>query len=185
MQGAGAEAAVDSLVPVLETERLRLRGHRADDYAMVTKAWADPEVVRYIGGKPSTPQESWARLLRFAGMWPLLGYGFWAIDEKASGRLIGEIGYMDAKRAIEPSLDGMPELGWVLVTDAHGNGYASEALAAVLAWGQEHFGPHRATCIIDPANTASIRVATKAGFHFSHIASYRDDAIHVFVRDEA
>lgn len=172
-------------MPVLETGRLRLRGHRADDYAAVTKAWADPEVVRYIGGKPSTPQESWARLLRFAGMWALLGYGFWAIDEKASGRLIGEIGYMDAKRAIEPTLDGMPELGWVLVADAHGNGYASEALAAVLAWGRTRFGSHRAACIIDPANAASIRVATKAGFGFAHAAMYAGNSLDVFVRDEA
>ena len=98
-------------------------------------------------------------------VWGLLGYGYWAVEEKSSGRCIGDIGYADFKRDITPSLDGMPELGWVLASDAHGKGYASEALAAVLAWGQSHFGEHRAACIIAPENLASIRVATKAGFH--------------------
>ncbi|MDE2272066.1 MAG: GNAT family N-acetyltransferase, partial [Xanthomonadaceae bacterium] len=127
------------LAPLLETERLRLRGHRLDDYAALAAIWADPQVVRYIGGKPSTPQQSWQRLLRYAGLWHLLGYGFWAIEEKSSGRMLGDIGYMDVKRDIVPALDGMPEVGWVLVPDAQGKGYASEALVAALAWGDAHF----------------------------------------------
>lgn len=185
MQRSGAMSAADGLVPVLETERLRLRGHRLDDYAALAAIWADPAVVRYLGGKPSTPQEAWLRLLRYPGHWYLLGYGFWAIEERASGRMIGDIGYMDAKREIEPSLDGMPELGWVLATEAHGKGYAREALAAVLAWGNTHFGPHHAACIIDVGNAASRRLAIDAGFRFSHETMYRDEPIQVFVRDQA
>ncbi|TAM28596.1 MAG: N-acetyltransferase [Rhodanobacter sp.] len=185
MQRASAGSAVDGLVPVLETERLRLRGHRAEDHEALAAIWADPEVIRYMGGTPSSWQESWMRLLRYPGLWALLGYGFWAIEEKASGRMIGDIGYTDFKREIEPPLDGMPELGWALARDTQGKGYASEALTAVLAWGRAHFGPHRATCIIDPDNAASIRLATKAGFRFSHATTYRDDPTHVFVRDEA
>ncbi len=177
-------ACTEPPVPLLESSRLRLRGHRQEDYAVLASIWADPAVVRYIGGKPSTPQEAWLRLLRYPGLWCLLGYGFWAIDEKSSGRMIGDIGYMDLKRAIEPPLDGMPEIGWALAADAQGKGYASEALAVVLAWGREHFGPHRAACIIDPANAASIRLALKAGFRLGHESIYHDEPVQVFVRDD-
>ena len=75
------------------------------------------------------------RLLRYGGMWPMLGYGYWAIEEKASGALVGDIGYADFMREMTPPLDGMPEMGWVLASSAHGKGYASEALAAISAWG--------------------------------------------------
>lgn len=173
----------DSGAPLLETRRLRLRGHRLDDYAALSAIWGDPQVVRFIGGVPSTPHDAWLRLLRYAGLWKLLGYGFWAIEEKAGGRMLGDIGYMDVKRGITPTLDGMPEVGWALAADAHGQGYASEALAAVLAWGDAHFGAHRAACIIDPANTPSIRLATRAGFRVAHETTYLGDVVQVFFRD--
>ena len=184
MAANGTTQFSDRLVPVLETERLRLRGHTKDDYAALAAIWSDPAVVRYIGGKPSTSQEVWLRLLRYPGLWCVLGYGFWAIEEKSSGRMIGDIGYMDVKRAIEPPLDGMPELGWALAADAHGQGYASEALAVVLAWGREHFGEHTAACIIDPANAASIRLAVNAGFRLAHESTYHGESVQVFVRDD-
>ena len=169
--------------PPLETRRLRLRGHRLDDFAALSAIWGDPEVVRFIGGVPSTPHDAWLRLLRYAGLWKLLGYGFWAIEEKASGRMVGDLGYMDVKRGLTPTLDGMPEVGWALATDAQGRGYASEALAAVLAWGDAHFGAHRAACIIEPANAPSIRLANKAGFRFAHETTYHDGVVRVFFRD--
>lgn len=184
MQLPGVAPAADGLVPVLETARLRLRSHCADDFLAFAAIWADFDVVRYIGGKPSTPQESWMRLLRYPGLWAVLGYGFWAIEEKASGRVIGDIGYADFKRAMDPPLDGMPEMGWVLARDAQGKGYAREALAAVLAWGRAHFGSHRAACIIEADNTASIRLATDAGFRFLHEAAFDDVSVRVYVRDE-
>lgn len=182
MASPGVASPASTVVPLLETARLRLRGHRADDYAALISIWSDPEVVRYISGQPSSPQEVWMRLLRYPGLWCLLGYGYWAIEEKASGRCIGDIGYADFKRDITPSLDGMPELGWVLAAEAHGKGYASEALAAVLAWGQAHFGEHRATCIVDPGNVASIRVAAKAGFQRQQETTYHGSPVLIFIR---
>ncbi|MEY2396091.1 MAG: hypothetical protein QOF94_2436, partial [Acidobacteriaceae bacterium] len=52
-------------VPILETERLRLRGHRLEDFVQCAAMWADPLVIRYIGGKPLTAEESWTRFLRY------------------------------------------------------------------------------------------------------------------------
>ena len=68
--------------PVIETERLVLRPHAATDFDGVYALWADPLVMRHILGRPSTREESWSRLLRYAGHWSLLGFGFWAMPEK-------------------------------------------------------------------------------------------------------
>jgi RimJ/RimL family protein N-acetyltransferase len=168
--------------PPLDTARLRLRAHRLADHAAMAAMSADPVVVRHLGGKPFSAEESWARMLRFPGLWDLLGYGYWAIEEKAGGRYIGHMGYADFKRDITPSLDGMPELGWVLASEVHGQGYATEALNAVLAWGDAHLGEHRATCIISPDNVASIRLATKVGFRSWSEAIYHDHAVNIFIR---
>lgn len=170
-------------IPVIETERLILRAHRLEDFADCAAMWADPEVVRYIGGKPSTEEEVWARLLRYAGHWALLGYGYWAIQDKATGRFIGELGFADFKRSIEPSLDDMPELGWALVSHAHGRGYATEAVRAAIAWGEDHFGPVRTACIINPENGPSIRVAEKCGYRAFRRTTYKGQPTIMFVRE--
>ncbi|TIP68911.1 MAG: GNAT family N-acetyltransferase, partial [Mesorhizobium sp.] len=68
---------------------------------------------------------------------------FWAIEDKASGRFIGEAGFHDLKRDMVPSIEGVPEAGWALVPSAHGKGFASEVVRLVLAWGDEAFGRAR------------------------------------------
>jgi len=151
-------------VPALETERLRLRGHSLDDFAACAAMWADPIVTRHTTGKPQTPEEVWARMLRYVGHWALLGFGFWAVEEKASGEFVGELGFADFKRGIEPSLKDMPEVGWILASRVHGKGYATEAMHAATAWGDLHFGPVRTACLIHPENVASIRLAQKFGY---------------------
>ena len=150
--------------PRIETGRLVLRAHVPDDLPVCAAMWADADVVRYIGGRLFSREEVWARLLRYAGMWAVMGHGFWAIEERSSGRLVGEVGIMEARRDIEPSFEGEPEVGWALTPAAHGKGYASEALAAVLAWGDEHLEAPSMVCIISPENTASVRLAAKFGF---------------------
>ncbi|QPC90896.1 GNAT family N-acetyltransferase [Mesorhizobium sp. INR15] len=151
-------------VPLIETERAILRAHRLADFDAYTAMWADPTVTRFIGGKPRTREESWMRFLRHAGLWSLLGYGFWAIEEKATGRFIGEAGFHDLKRDIEPRIEGIPEAGWALAPAAHGSGLATEIVTRVLAWGEETFGRSKTVCIIDPENTASLNVARKCGY---------------------
>ncbi|MBU6248105.1 MAG: GNAT family N-acetyltransferase [Xanthomonadaceae bacterium] len=169
--------------PLLETPRLRLRPHRVDDLDALHALWSDPAVYGRIGGQPPTRQEVWFRLLRYGGLWPMLGYGFWAIEDKATGTFAGDLGYADFQRAIEPPLDGLPEVGWAVAPAFHGRGYASEALAAVTAWGDAHFGAHRDVCIISPDNAASIRVAEKGGFSHRHDAVFNGAVIGVYIRD--
>ena len=150
--------------PVLETDRLRLRGHRADDFGDSAAMWADPEVVRYITGEPSTESASWDRLLRYVGHWPVVGYGYWVVEAKDDGRFVGEVGFADYKRDIKPSLEGMPEAGWVLKTTEHGKGYASEAVRRIVDWADTFLDSDRTACIFDPANAASIWAAAKVGY---------------------
>jgi RimJ/RimL family protein N-acetyltransferase len=119
--------------PTIETERLVLRAHRASDFDAVAAMWGDAEVARFIGGSPSTRQESWFRMLRYAGLWPMVGFGYWAIADRAKGRFLGDVGFADFQRGM-PELDGVPEVGWALVPHAWGRGVATEAVQAVLAW---------------------------------------------------
>jgi RimJ/RimL family protein N-acetyltransferase len=170
-------------VPVLETERLNLRGHRLDDFAAYAAMWADPVVTRHIGGKPIPEEESWSRFLRQAGHWALLGFGYWVVEEKSTGTFAGEIGFANLRRVLEPPLGETPEIGWVLASLFHGKGYATEAVRAAVAWGDRHFGESRTACIIHPGNLASIRVAEKCGYRESLRTTYKGQPTILFVRE--
>jgi RimJ/RimL family protein N-acetyltransferase len=150
-------------IPVLETERLILRAHRREDFEFFARLGADPDVVRYLG-EPLSRDEAWKKFLRAVGHWHITGYGFWAVEEKTRGRLIGEAGFVERQRESADPLAGLPEIGWVLAKSAWGKGFATEAARAALKWGWEHFGSVRAICVVSPGNRASIRVAEKCGF---------------------
>lgn len=162
--------------PTIETERLVLRAYRIEDFPHLVAAWADPEVVRHIG-RPSTEEESWTRLLRNIALWPMLGYGYWAATEKISGRYVGDVGLADFKREIEPSIKGVPEIGWVLARWSHGRGYATEAAQAALRWLEGALGPQRTVCIIDVENSPSLRVADKCGYREFARTQYKSSAV--------
>jgi RimJ/RimL family protein N-acetyltransferase len=153
-----------TIIPTLETERLVLRGHRPDDFDTHALMWSDPDVTRFIGGTPFPRDQAWVRFLRTAGMWQVMGFGFWAVEEKASGELLGEVGFHELRRDLKPSLEGTLEAGWAFRPAAHGKGFATEAVGAALGWGAENFPDKRITCLIDPDNAASLRVAGKLGF---------------------
>jgi RimJ/RimL family protein N-acetyltransferase len=169
-------------IPVIETERLRLRGHRVSDFAACTAMWADPVVTRYISGRPFTAEEVWARLLRYVGHWTLLGFGFWLIEEKDSGAFVGEAGLAEFQRDIDPPIQGIPEVGWVLSPQFHGKGYATEAVRAAVAWGDTRFDRARTVCLIHPDNLASVRVAEKCGYRPLAATTYKTQPTLMFER---
>jgi RimJ/RimL family protein N-acetyltransferase len=170
-------------VPLLETGRLKLRAHRPDDLAACAAMWADPIVTHHIGGKPFTEQESWSKILRYAGLWALMGFGYWAVEEMATGHFIGELGFADFKRDLTPSIHGVPELGWVLAPSAHGKGYATEALLSAVAWGDLHLGVARTACLIGPENAASLRVSEKCGYQEFKRTTYMGKPQILFTRE--
>lgn len=168
--------------PTLQTERLILSAHRAEDFADLTAMWSDPRVVRHVGARPFTAEEVWTRLLRSVGHWPLMGFGYWVVRDRASGRFVGEAGLADFKRDITPSLGAAPEAGWALAAWAHGRGLATEAMGAVLAWSDAELKPARTVCVISPGNAASIGVAGKCGYREQLRAIYRGEPAIVFER---
>ncbi|MEP9398782.1 GNAT family N-acetyltransferase [Mesorhizobium sp. KR2-14] len=171
-----------SEISVVETPRTILRGHRQSDFEAYAAMWADPVVTRFIGGRPMTGEEAWVRLLRYVGHWQVLGFGLWAIEDKATGEFLGEAGFHDLKRDIEPSIAGVPEAGWVLVPSAHGKGLASEIVGAMHEWGDRHFRGARTVCIIDPGNGGSIRVAEKCGYREVTRTTYKGSPTILFER---
>jgi RimJ/RimL family protein N-acetyltransferase len=153
------------MTPILMTARLRLRAHLRADLPACAAMWADPVVVRHTIGAPSPEQRTWMRILSYRGHWELMGYGYWAVEERSSGRYVGELGFADFRRGMGPAVDLFPELGWALSPEVHGRGYATEALLAATAWADAKWGAgSRTVCIVHPENKASLRVAEKIGF---------------------
>lgn len=171
----------DTDTPRLDTARLTLTGHRADDLDALAAMWADPAVYAMIGGAARSREEVWIRLLRSIGTWTLFGYGSWVVRDRTTGTIVGEMGLIEARRSIEPALDA-PEMGWALTGAAQGHGFAGEALAAILRWADAR-GVARTQCIIDPGNAASIRLATRIGYRLLAKGRYHDAPINLYQRD--
>jgi RimJ/RimL family protein N-acetyltransferase len=147
--------------PELETPRLRLRGWRAEDLDAFAAINARPEVVRHLGRAPMTRAETAEQLARITAHWEEHGFGLWAAEERATGRLAGFIGL--SHPVFLPAVMPAVEVGWRLDPDVWGRGLATEGGAASLRYGFEVLGLERILSIIDPANEASRRVAAKLG----------------------
>ena len=171
----------NKLVPILQTERLRLRSFTAADFDVWAEVLNDAEVLRHLG--PPHPREDvWRRVSGSIGLWTLLGYGYWAVERLEDCRLIGQVGFADFKRDMTPSIVGLPEMGWIFASDVHGKGYAFEAAAAAMAWADEALKGQEFTAIIDPDNGPSIKLAERLGFGEREEARYKDEPILLFRR---
>jgi len=153
-----------SLTPVLRTPRLILRETRLEDFEPTARMWADDTVVWYVGRQPSSRHDSWMRTIRMPGLWALLGYGYWSVEERETGRFVGHAGLADFKRDLEPDIEGVPEAGYAFTPESHGRGYATEAMQAVMQWADANLDAPRTCALINAENTASLRVADKLGF---------------------
>jgi RimJ/RimL family protein N-acetyltransferase len=145
----------------IETPRLVLRLFDAGDLDAYAAMTADPEAMRFIGsGATLARADAWRQLAMFVGHWRLRGHGMWAIERRDTGALIGRAGFL------EP--EGWPgcELAWLLDRASWGQGYATEAARAALAFGFERLGLGRVISLIYPDNLRSIRVAERLGQHF-------------------
>jgi RimJ/RimL family protein N-acetyltransferase len=142
---------------ILETERLRLRWLREDDFDEYAKMCRDPEVMRFLGGVLLTDIEIWRQMASIMGHWFFRGYGIWAVEEKSTGKLVGRIG------CLKPI--GWPafEVGWTLSRESWGKGYASEGARRALAYAFKELDRDHVISLIAPENVASIRVAERLG----------------------
>ena len=145
-------------IPQVRTDRLLLRAFRLEDFDAYAQMMADPRVTQYLGdGQPLSRVDAWRQMAMILGHWTLRGFGLWAVEERATGTLIGRIG------CYQP--EGWPafEIGYALAPAAWGNGYAREGVRASLHYARETLRRDEITSIIRPANAASIRVAEACG----------------------
>jgi RimJ/RimL family protein N-acetyltransferase len=145
-------------VDTLETDRLTLRMFREEDLDAYAAMCADPEVMRYLGeGKTLARADAWRQMAMILGHWRLRGFGFWAVEERATGALLGRIGFFQP--------EGWPgfELGWTLRREAWGHGYATEGARRALRHAFTTMDRAHVISLIYPANTPSIRVAERIG----------------------
>lgn len=150
-------AALD--IPRIETERLILRGFRIEDAADLARIHGDAEVVRFLGGtRDASLTGAFDKIAAYLGHWSVRGCGKWAVEDKATGRVVGRSGYNDYPFGW-PGL----ELGWTFARDHWGKGYAAEAARSALAWGFTVLRADRIVSMIHPDNTASQAVARKLG----------------------
>ena len=168
--------------PRLETERLILRDFARDDLDSLAATLGDPEVVRHLTGEPISREDSLRRLFMAAGQWRLIGLGTWAVERKSDGRMVGHVGFLDMERDMEPSIKGLPEMGWIFDTSVHGQGVAHEACEAALAWLDAAHGPIEIPAIISPENIASLKLAEKLGFVREADGVYKGEPIAIVRR---
>lgn len=165
--------AVD--IPVLDTERLRLRAFTAADLDAYAAFRADAEVARYITGPQGWSREESARHMAAAmGHWVLYGFGLWGVESRAEARLIGIAGVFDYVQR------GIPEVGWAFARETWGQGYASEAVRAVLTQAFTVWGHARLECAIKADNAASLRMAARLGFVPARLDTRRDSEVQMF-----
>lgn len=161
-------------IPALETERLWLREWRAADLDAYAGICADAEVMRFFSTGPMTRADAWSQMAQFAGHWSLRGFGTWAVEEKATGAVIGRIGLHQP--------DGWPglEVGWTLERSVWGRGYATEGGAVSLDFAWRELRADRVISIIDPDNAASIAVAERLGETFERTWRLRNRPVHIY-----
>ncbi len=152
-------------IPQLETERLILREYRQSDFDDFAAFYATPR-SRFIGG-PMPRELAWRGLAAHLGHWALRGFGFWAVEEKATGAFCGHVGLWHPEGWPEP------EVGWVLMGPAEGRGIALEAAFAARRHAYGTLNWPTAISLIDPENTRSLRLAERMGcWHdgdFTHV----------------
>lgn len=143
-------------MPELLTARLQLRPPLAQDFEGWARLMAEPESARFIGGVQPRAA-AWRGFLTMVGAWQIQGFGMFSVIERASGHWLGRVGPWQP--------EGWPgtEVGWGLLSEFQGRGYAQEAAAASIDWAFDQLGWSEVIHTIDPANLPSQRLAERLG----------------------
>lgn len=147
----------------IDTDRLILRTHRAEDIDAYLPLW-----TALPGERVFTPvldaEGTWARLLRLVGHRRVFGWAPFLVEERDTGRIVGEVGFARFRRSVGHRFDEAPEAMWILAREVRGLGYGREATTAAFAWFDRRLPATRCVAMIDPANAASLRLAEIHGF---------------------
>ena len=162
-------------IPVLETERLLLRGFCETDLDDVAAIFSDEQVTRHLvlTAKPVDKEGSHSIIVRALDQWRSQGFGPWAAEERSTGSVIGRIGLN--------YLEGWPagEVGWTLGRNWWGQGYATEGARAAMKYAFEILSWTDIVSVIHPKNTRSIAVAARLGHELRH--TWERDGIELLI----
>ena len=158
---AAGDEVTPATVPTVETARLLLRGWRDDDVARIADILADAQVATFLFGGPLDLEEARAAVERRRMHWATAGVGYWAVELKETGALVGWAGLQPVHHF--PEFAGETEVGWMLAHEAWGRGLATEAGAASLRFGFEDLALDRVYAFHLPANGRSEHVMEKLG----------------------
>lgn len=140
----------------IETERLVLRLPRIEDFERYAELHASEEAMRFLGG-PVPRHTAWRKFLQMPGAWSVQGFAMFSVEDKASGRWLGQVGPWRP--------DGWPgnEVGYAFHPDAWGKGYVVESAAAAMDWAFGTLGWDEVIHCIAPDNVPSQKVARRLG----------------------
>lgn len=145
-----------SLGPVIETARLRLRVPEERDFDGFVALMSDEIAAQHIGGVQS-PSVTWRNMATVIGHWHWRGFGFFTVEERETGAWVGRVGPW------YPHGWSQPEVGWSILRDHWGKGYAPEAAAASMDFAFGTLGWDEVIHLIAAENTNSQTVARKLG----------------------
>ena len=173
---------MSSLGPTLTTARLTVRPPQVGDEVHLLAMVTPEETRRFLGLFQPTRSDSFARNVRNAGGWALFGYSNFMAFEAATGDFVGSMGLFKFDRELGAHFDGCAEAGWIVALEKSGQGYASEAMAAIHEWFDGTFGRQRTVCVIAPDNLVSHRVAAKLGYAKFGGSALEGDAVDLLER---
>jgi RimJ/RimL family protein N-acetyltransferase len=163
-EGTGQGMGVgETEVPVLQTERLILRGMVREDFPDFAALWADEDVTSQVGVPVRGHGASWSAFLTNIGHWRMLGFGQWAVTDRATGAYLGQTGMFRAHRGYGAAFDDWPEAGWVLARGAQGRGLGAEAARAAHEWFDRVIGGP-VVAVVSDDNAASRKLAAGLGY---------------------
>ena len=168
-------------IPTINTQRLTLRGMRAEDFPRFAEIWAMPEVVAQIDGTPWSRSKAWHAFLRNAGHWQITGFGQWAVQRHRAADLSGQVGFFYGRRDLGDDFDELPEAGWVLCPDAQGQGLGMEATRAAHDWFDRVItGP--LVCMIAQDHARSFKIAEAMGYKLLRDAECNGGEVKLMLR---
>ncbi len=162
--------------PPFLTDRLVLRKWREDDLALWLAHLNTPAVKAYLGGVQDEERVA-TTFAKMLGAWDADGFSFLAVERREDGLFLGAcgIGRVLDEPAPEPLASGL-QLGWQLRQEAWGQGYASEAARAMMAFAFEHLRQDTMWAQTSERNRGSWAVMAKLGMTRRAELDYSDPA---------
>lgn len=168
-------SAFTTSVPHLQTERLLLREYRRDDFDAFAAHLADPVSSAHLAMVDR--DTAWRIFSSQAGLWLLDGAGWWSVEKRESGQLVGSIGAFFREKST------VMELGWNTYSGFGGKGLGSEAAAAALRYAFEVRGEPKVQALIASANAASLRVGKRLGLTYEGDTELHGKVIGSYTRE--